>query len=106
MTNLIAAQMVEQFRELATQSSGFGTQDQHNAPDYGFAEVLHAAINEVNRSQQDVHSLEANLAQGKGDRLQDVLDSLQKASISFHSMTKAHGNLISAYQAFVEEPVG
>lgn len=102
MDDPITTQILKQFREMATQAPNSGTDQQRDERNFGFAAVLHAAINEVSRSQQDALQLDEQLSHGNENSLQDVLNSLRKASISYQSMTTARGNLISAYQAILE----
>jgi flagellar hook-basal body complex protein FliE len=64
-----------------------------------FAAVLKSSLDQVNRMQQE--SLAKQQAFEAGDpnaNLQDVMVSLQKASLSFQTMVQVRNKLVTAYQ--------
>ncbi len=64
-----------------------------------FAQALKAALEQVNGAQQTAGKLAMQFEQGASNvNLQDVMISLQKASISFQAMVQVRNKLVSAYQ--------
>jgi len=64
-----------------------------------FAQALKAALEQVNGAQQTAGKLAMQFEQGSPNvNLQDVMISLQKASISFQAMVQVRNKLVSAYQ--------
>ena len=106
MVNPGIEQMVSQLRAVASQASGTAPslpQDNSN-PD--FSAMLMSAINEVNNTQQDAKQLSQQFEQGNPSaNLQDVVVSLEKASISFQAMVEVRNKLVSAYQEIMNMQV-
>jgi flagellar hook-basal body complex protein FliE len=97
MVNPGIEQMVSQLRAVASQASGAPA----SAPETSsldFSAMLQAAVAEVNSTQQDARELSQSFAAGDAANLQDVVVSLQKASLSFQTMVQARNKLVSAYQ--------
>lgn len=68
-----------------------------NAPD--FASMLEQSINQVNQLQQTADAQSEAFQSGSTDtNLQDVMVSLQKASLSFQTMVQVRNKLVTAYQ--------
>lgn len=89
--------MVNQLRAVAVQATG-GT-SAVEAPGQDFAALLQNAVDEVNNTQQGARQLSRQFETGDADvNLQDVVLSLQKASISFQTMVQVRNKLVSAYQ--------
>jgi len=64
-----------------------------------FADALKGAIDQVNAAQQGADKQAQDFQVGKPDaNLQDVMISLQKASISFQTMVQVRNKLVAAYQ--------
>ena len=64
-----------------------------------FADALKGAIEQVNSAQQTSDKLAQDFQLGKPDaNVQDVMISLQKASISFQTMVQVRNKLVAAYQ--------
>ncbi len=64
-----------------------------------FADALKGAIDQVNNAQQASDKLAQDFQLGKPDtNVQDVMISLQKASISFQTMVQVRNKLVAAYQ--------
>jgi len=98
-------QMVSQLRAVAAQASGSSASISDAAP-HDFAALLQSAVNEVNSSQQDAKRLTQQFEQGdSAANLQDVVVSLQKASLSFQTMVQARNKLVSAYQEIMNMQV-
>lgn len=64
-----------------------------------FADALKGAIDQVNAAQQGADKKAEDFQLGKPDAsIQDVMISLQKASISFQTMVQVRNKLVAAYQ--------
>ncbi|WP_028449300.1 flagellar hook-basal body complex protein FliE [Chitinibacter tainanensis] len=64
-----------------------------------FAAVLKQSIDQVNQVQQDAQAQQVAFQAGDPDaNLQDVMVSLQKASLSFQTMVQVRNKLVTAYQ--------
>ncbi|KAF0814446.1 Flagellar hook-basal body complex protein FliE [Andreprevotia sp. IGB-42] len=64
-----------------------------------FATVLKSSIDQVNQMQQDAQAKQQAFQAGAPEAdLQDVMVSLQKASLSFQTMVQVRNKLVSAYQ--------
>lgn len=64
-----------------------------------FADALKGAIDQVNSMQQGAEKKAEDFQLGKPDaNIQDVMISLQKASISFQTMVQVRNKLVAAYQ--------
>jgi len=98
MVNPGIEQMVNQLRAVASQASGTVSSAQDVAAGHDFSAMLQAAVAEVNNTQQDAKQLSEQFAQGDAASLQDVVVSLQKASLSFQAMVQVRNKLVSAYQ--------
>ncbi|NTV94204.1 MAG: flagellar hook-basal body complex protein FliE [Thiobacillus sp.] len=98
MVNPGIEQMVNQLRAVASQTAGLPSAAQETAPGRDFASMLQAAVAEVNNTQLDAKQLSEQYAAGDAANLQDVVVSLQKASLSFQTMVQVRNKLVSAYQ--------
>jgi len=91
--------MVNQLRAVAAQASGSAPANAANAPSQDFAALLQSAVDEVNNTQLDARQLTRQFEAGNSEvNLQDVVLSLQKASLSFQTMVQVRNKLVSAYQ--------
>jgi flagellar hook-basal body complex protein FliE len=64
-----------------------------------FADMLKSAVDDVNNSQQSADNLTHAFQLGQPEaNLQDVMVSLQKASLSFQTMVQVRNKLVEAYQ--------
>jgi flagellar hook-basal body complex protein FliE len=110
MVNPGIDQMVSQLRAVAAQAaaspasvpgqglSGAGSQD--------FSTMLHAAISEVNSASKEADRMTEQFELGDPNaNLQDVVMSLQKASVSFQTMVQVRNKLVSAYQEIMNMQV-
>jgi len=97
--------MVNQLRAVAAQaavspSAMTPTSQPDEASTHDFASMLKSAIDEVNGAQMDARQMSRQFETG-GDpevNLQDVVLSLQKASLSFQTMVQVRNKLVTAYQ--------
>jgi flagellar hook-basal body complex protein FliE len=95
--------MVNQLRAVAAQAgpgtSAVGANAATQAPSQDFAALLQSAVDEVNNTQMDARQLTRQFEAGNAEvNLQDVVLSLQKASLSFQTMVQVRNKLVSAYQ--------
>jgi flagellar hook-basal body complex protein FliE len=105
MTNPGIEQMVNQLRAVAAEAShapatgeAAGSQD--------FVAMLKSAVDEVHTAQLGAKELSEQFALGESNAsLQDVVMSLQKASLSFQTMVQVRNKLVSAYQEIMNMPV-
>lgn len=92
--------MVNQLRAVAAQAGGGASASANaSAPSQDFAALLQSAVDEVNNTQLDARQLTRQFEAGNAEvNLQDVVLSLQKASLSFQTMVQVRNKLVSAYQ--------
>jgi flagellar hook-basal body complex protein FliE len=91
--------MVNQLRAVAAQASVSTPASTGNVPSQDFATLLQSAVDEVNNTQLDARQLTRQFEAGNAEvNLQDVVLSLQKASLSFQTMVQVRNKLVSAYQ--------
>jgi flagellar hook-basal body complex protein FliE len=97
-------QLVNQLRAVAAQASS--APKPQAAPTQDFAALLKSAVDEVNSAQMDAKQLTRQFEAGDSDvNLQDVVLSLQKASLSFQTMVQVRNKLVSAYQEIMNMQV-
>ncbi|MEW5789329.1 MAG: flagellar hook-basal body complex protein FliE [Pseudomonadota bacterium] len=97
-------QMVNQLRAVAAQASSSSAPQEAGGQD--FAALLKSAVAEVNSAQMDAKQLTRQFEAGDPDvNLQDVVLSLQKASLSFQTMVQVRNKLVSAYQEIMNMQV-
>lgn len=97
-------QMVNQLRAVAAQASATSAPQEASSQD--FAAMLKSAVDEVNSTQMDAKQLTRQFEAGDPDvNLQDVVLSLQKASLSFQTMVQVRNKLVSAYQEIMNMQV-
>jgi flagellar hook-basal body complex protein FliE len=100
-------QMVNQLRAVAAQASVTPSPASAQAlPGQDFSSLLKSAVDEVNNAQMDAKQLSRQFEAGNPDvNLQDVVLSLQKASLSFQTMVQVRNKLVSAYQEIMNMQV-
>ena len=98
MVNPGIEQMVNQLRAVAAQAASPAASTPEPGSGLDFSAMLKAAVAEVDSTQQDAKQLSEQYAQGDNANLQDVVVSLQKASVSFQAMVQVRNKLVSAYQ--------
>ncbi|MDF0605013.1 flagellar hook-basal body complex protein FliE [Neisseriaceae bacterium TC5R-5] len=77
-----------------------------DAPQVEFSDVLKSTIEQVNSAQQASQEMQKQFELGEeGVNLQDVMVSLQKASLSFQTMVQARNKLVTAYQEIMNTQV-
>ncbi|GAA5785992.1 flagellar hook-basal body complex protein FliE [Chitiniphilus shinanonensis] len=71
-----------------------------------FADLLKSSLDQVNQMQQDAQAQQAAFQAGEPQAdLQDVMVSLQKASLSFQTMVQVRNKLVTAYQEIMNMQV-
>jgi flagellar hook-basal body complex protein FliE len=106
MANPGIEQMVNELRAVASQAAGSPSPAASAASGNDFAMLLQSAVDEVNNAQQDAKRLAQQFEQGDASaNLQDVVVSLQKASLSFQTMVQVRNKLVSAYQEIMNMQV-
>jgi flagellar hook-basal body complex protein FliE len=82
---------------LAGGQSASQAQPAAGSPD--FATMLKSSLDQVSQVQQDAQAQQLAFQSGAPEaNLQDVMVSLQKASLSFQTMVQVRNKLVSAYQ--------
>jgi flagellar hook-basal body complex protein FliE len=91
--------MVNQLRAVAAQAAVTPAPLPEDASSHDFASMLKSAIDEVNGAQMDAKQMTRQFETGDPEvNLQDVVLSLQKASLSFQTMVQVRNKLVTAYQ--------
>lgn len=104
MNNPGIEQMVSQLRAVAAQAGQTSAPAESGGQD--FTVLLKAALDQVNSAQQDAKQLGQQFELGDPNaNLQDVVLSLQKASVSFQTMVQVRNKLVSAYQEIMNMQV-
>ncbi|WP_148716212.1 flagellar hook-basal body complex protein FliE [Chitinolyticbacter meiyuanensis] len=71
-----------------------------------FADLLKSSLDQVNQMQQESQAQQAAFQAGDPQAdLQEVMVSLQKASLSFQTMVQVRNKLVSAYQEIMNMQV-
>lgn len=105
MTNPGIDQMLSQLRAVAAEASHAPAPVAvGEGPDFGA--LLKSAMDEVNSAQTEARDITEQFELGEGNAsLQDVVVSLQKASLSFQTMVQVRNKLVSAYQEIMNMQV-
>lgn len=102
-------QLLSELRSASALASGkpvTGQQGPQDTPQVDFADVLKSTLDQVNSAQQTSQEMQKQLELGDDSvNLQDVMVSLQKASLSFQTMVQARNKLVSAYQDIMNTQV-
>jgi flagellar hook-basal body complex protein FliE len=100
-------QLLGELRSAAALAGGQGasaTQQSADAPD--FSQVLKQSVDQVNQMQLEAQDKQLAFQSGaSGADLQDVMVSLQKASLSFQTMVQVRNKLVTAYQEIMNMQV-
>lgn len=104
MNNPGIEQMVSQLRAVAAQAGQSPSATEASGQD--FSVLLKSALDQVSNAQQDAKQLTQQFELGDPNvNLQDVVLSLQKASVSFQTMVQVRNKLVSAYQEIMNMQV-
>ncbi|MBE9608807.1 flagellar hook-basal body complex protein FliE [Chitinilyticum piscinae] len=100
-------QMLGELRSMSAAASGQTATPATDAaaqPDFGT--MLKQSIDQVNAMQQAAQAQQQAFQSGDPEaNLQDVMVSLQKASLSFQTMVQVRNKLVSAYQEIMNMQV-
>ena len=93
-------QVLGELKAMSALAGGQGaSQVQPAAGSPDFATMLKSSLDQVNQVQQDAQAQQLAFQSGAPEaNLQDVMVSLQKASLSFQTMVQVRNKLVSAYQ--------
>jgi flagellar hook-basal body complex protein FliE len=96
--------MVAQLRAVAAQAAQ--APEVQNASAVDFSVLLKNALADTNAAQQEARELSRQFATGDvNTSLEEVVLSLQKASVSFQTMVQVRNKLVSAYQEIMNMQV-
>ncbi|UTH74356.1 flagellar hook-basal body complex protein FliE [Chromobacterium sp. IIBBL 290-4] len=100
-------QLLGELRSAAALAAGKQAHATQETPQVDFSDVLKSTIEQVNSAQQTSEEMQKQfqLGDNKEVNLQDVMMSLQKASLSFQTMVQARNKLVSAYQEIMNTQV-
>lgn len=100
-------QLLGELRSAAALAAGKQSPAAQQTPQVDFSDVLKSTIEQVNSAQQTSEEMQKQfqLGDNKDVNLQDVMISLQKASLSFQTMVQARNKLVSAYQEIMNTQV-
>ena len=97
-------QLLQELNSLASKASGQDGAAPVEGADFG--QALKAALDQANAAQQNAASATEKFDLNAPDaNLQDVMMSLQKASLSFQAMVQVRNRLVSAYQEIMNMQV-
>lgn len=104
MTSAGIDQMVAQLRAVAAQASQ--ATEVQNAAAVDFSALLKNALADTNAAQLEARELSRQFATGDPNAsLEEVVLTLQKASVSFQTMVQVRNKLVSAYQEIMNMQV-
>lgn len=91
--------LLGELKAVSALAAGKSAQAENVAEGADFASVLKASLDQVNQMQLDSQAKQQAFEVGDPNaNLQDVMVSLQKASLSFQTMVQVRNKLVSAYQ--------
>lgn len=106
MSSIQITQMLAEMQRLAAAAGAQTNESGRPADATGFAELLKASIDGVNRTQAAATEMAAALERGDPNvSLPEVMIALQKASLSFQAMTEVRNRLVTAYQEIMNMPM-
>jgi len=98
--------LLAELRATSALAAGKSAPAAQETPQVDFGAVLKSTIAQVNEAQQASQDLQKHFELGdEGVNLQDVMVSLQKASLSFQTMVQARNKLVTAYQEIMNTQV-
>ena len=100
-------QLLGELRSAAAIAAGAtGASAPENVSGPEFSQVLKQSIDQVNQMQETAQAQQLAFQAGEsGADLQDVMVSLQKASLSFQTMVQVRNKLVGAYQEIMNMQV-
>ncbi|GHD57736.1 flagellar hook-basal body complex protein FliE [Jeongeupia chitinilytica] len=92
-------QLLGQLQAMSAKAAGQSTPAAEATGGADFAGLLKSSLDQVSQMQQSAQAQQAAFQAGAPEAdLQDVMVSLQKASLSFQTMVQVRNKLVSAYQ--------
>lgn len=92
-------QLISELRSTAKIAGGNSPDEINQQQGVNFATILKNSIEQVNTDQVDSKALARKYEIGDKDvNLQEVMVSLQKASLTFQTMVQVRNKLVTAYQ--------
>lgn len=92
-------QMLGQLRAMSAMAAGETPAAPAPAGSPDFAQVLKSSLDQVNQTQVESQNAQQQFELNpEQSNLQDVMVSLQKASLSFQTMVQVRNKLVAAYQ--------
>ncbi|RJQ47220.1 MAG: flagellar hook-basal body complex protein FliE [Gammaproteobacteria bacterium] len=99
-------QLLTQMRATAALAQGGANRSAESAHGVDFSGLLKTAVGQVNETQQKAASLATAFSAGTTQAdLSEVMVALQKANISFQTMTQVRNKLVTAYQEIMNMQV-
>ncbi len=99
-------QLLGELRAMSSLAAGQAPAVDKAAPEVDFSDVLKSTLEQVNQVQSTSLELQKQFELGEeGVNIQDVMVSMQKASLSFQTMVQARNKLVSAYQEIMNTQV-
>lgn len=96
--------MVAQLRAVAAQAAQ--APEAQNASAVDFSDLLRNALADTHAAQMEARALSRQFATGDPNAsLEEVVLTLQKASVSFQTMVQVRNKLVSAYQEIMNMQV-
>ena len=106
--NIDSATLLTQLRSMASQA-GIPPAKETSAPNEAgpqFTQVLQKSLESVNQRQQTAAKLAKSFELGDPNvELSQVMIEMQKARISFETLSQVRNKLVSAYQEIMNMPV-
>ncbi len=99
-------QLLGELRAVSAKAAGQAVSADQAMETPDFAQVLKSSIDQVNQTQLASDAQQKAFELGSPDaNLQDVMVSLQKASLSFQTMVQVRNKLVTAYQEIMNMQV-
>ena len=98
-------QLLGELRAMSSMAAG-KTAAAESTPQVDLSDVLKSTLEQVNQVQTTSLELQKKFELGEeGVNIQDVMVSMQKASLSFQTMVQARNKLVTAYQEIMNTQV-
>lgn len=82
-----------------------GVQPQSDSHNTSFGTIFRAALDGVDRQQQESAELATKIETGASDDLTGAMIASQKASLSFSALTQVRNKLMTAYDEVMKMPL-
>lgn len=97
--------MLNQMRLMTLAAQGKQDYASLNTETGDFADILQNSITKVNEEQKAAHGLAQSFEAGETTNIEEVMISLQKASLSFQEMVQVRNKLVAAYNEIMSMTV-